>query len=117
MVVAESVGVAFEVEYDGAVQEAVQECGGDGGGGGGGGGGVAEDFAPGADAAVAGEDDRGFQVALGDDLEQGGGGFGGQGQVAEFVDLCGPLHRSTYADPATMPRIVGRCPVAGCRCC
>ena len=38
------------------------------------------------DAAVAGQDDGGLEVALGDDLEQGGGGFGGQGQVAEFVD-------------------------------
>jgi hypothetical protein len=24
--------------------------------------------------------------------------------VAEFVDLCGCPHRSTYADTATMPR-------------
>ena len=39
-----------------------------------------------ADAAVGGEDDRGLQVALGDDLEQRGGGLGGQRQVAQFVD-------------------------------
>ena len=39
-----------------------------------------------ADAPVAGQDDGGFEVALGDDLEQCGGGFGGQGQVAQFVD-------------------------------
>ena len=38
------------------------------------------------DAAVGGDHDRGFQVALGDDLEQGGGGFGGQRKVAQFVD-------------------------------
>jgi hypothetical protein len=37
-------------------------------------------------------------------LEQCGCGFGGQGQVAELVDLCRHLHRSTYADTATMPR-------------
>ena len=95
MVVAEAVGVAVEGEDDGAVQEPVQEGGGDGG--------VAEDLAPGSDASVAGQDDGGFEVALGDDLEQGGGGFGGQGEVAEFIDLCGHPHRSIYADPATMP--------------
>ena len=39
MVVAEAVGVAVEVEHDGAVQEAVEHGGGDGG--------VAEDVAPG----------------------------------------------------------------------
>lgn len=56
MVFAEAVGVAVEVEDDGSVEEAVEEGGGDGG--------VAEDLAPGADAAVAGQDDGGFQVAL-----------------------------------------------------
>ena len=75
MVVAEAVGVAVEGEHDGAVQEAVEEGGGDGG--------VAEDLAPGSDAPVAGQDDGGLEVALGDDLEQGGGGFGGQGEVAD----------------------------------
>ena len=38
------------------------------------------------DAAVGGQHDAGFGVALGDDLEQGGGGLGGQREVAEFVD-------------------------------
>ena len=40
----------------------------------------------GADAAVAGEDDVGLEVALGDDLEDGGRGLGGQGEVAQFID-------------------------------
>ena len=35
---------------------------------------------------VGGDDDRGLQVALGDDLEQRGGGLGGQRQVAQLVD-------------------------------
>jgi hypothetical protein len=45
--VAESVGVAVEVEHDRSVHEAVEERGG--------GGGVAQDLALGSDAAVAGE--------------------------------------------------------------
>ena len=60
---AESVGVAVEVEHDGAVEEPVEKGCGDGG--------VAQDLSPGADAFVAGEDDRGLQVPLRHDLEQG----------------------------------------------
>jgi len=67
LVFAEAVGVAVEGEDDGAVEEAVEHGCGDGG--------VTEDVTPGADAAVGRDDDRGFQVALGDDLEQRGGGF------------------------------------------
>ena len=63
VVVAEAVGVAVEVEHDGAVQESVEHGGGDGGG-------VAEDLAPGADAAVGGDHGGGLEVALGHDLEQ-----------------------------------------------
>ena len=80
MVVAETVGVAVEGDDHAAVEDPVEQGGGDGG--------VAEDLAPGADGPVGGDDDRGFQVALGDDLEQRGGGFGGQRQVAQLVDLC-----------------------------
>ena len=61
MVVAEAVGVAVEVEDDGSVEEAVEHGGGDGG--------VAEDVAPGGDAAVGGDHDRGLHVALRHDLE------------------------------------------------
>lgn len=75
VVVAGSVGVAVEVEDDGAVEEPIEHGCGDGG--------VAEDLAPGRDAAVGGEHDGGFEVALGDDLEQRGGGLAGQRQVAQ----------------------------------
>ena len=54
------VGVAVEVEDDGAVQEPVEHRGGDGG--------VAEDLAPGTVGPVRGEHDRGLQIALADDL-------------------------------------------------
>jgi hypothetical protein len=63
VVVSQAVGVAVKVEHDGAVQESVEHGGGDGG--------VAEDLSPGPDAAVGGQDDRGFRVALGDDLVRG----------------------------------------------
>ncbi|MGO8959188.1 MAG: hypothetical protein ACLQFR_17755 [Streptosporangiaceae bacterium] len=33
------------------------------------------------------------------------GGVGADRQEADVVDLCGCPHRSTYADPATMPRV------------
>jgi hypothetical protein len=59
VVVAKSAGIAVEVDHDAAMQEPV-EHGGDGG--------VAEDLAPGADAAVGGEHDQGLQVALPDRL-------------------------------------------------
>jgi hypothetical protein len=52
----------------------------------------------------AGQPDGGFLVAFGDDLEQQFGAAGVEADVAEFVQLCGCPHRSTYADPATMPR-------------
>lgn len=75
---AHAVALAVDVEYDGAVQEAVEHGDGDGG--------VVEDLAPGGDAEVGGEHGRGLEVALGDDLEQGGGGLGREGQVADLVD-------------------------------
>src|SRR3954447_5860430 len=58
VVVAEPVGVAVEVEDDGAVEEPGEQGGRDGG--------VAEDLAPAGDAAVGRQDDRGLEVALGD---------------------------------------------------
>ena len=74
----EAVAVAVEVEHDAAVQESVEHGGGDDV--------VAEDVAPGGDAAVGGEHDRGAEVALVDDLEERGCGFAGEREVAEFVD-------------------------------
>ena len=93
VVVAESVGLAVEVEHDRSVEESVEHGCGDGG--------VAEDLAPGGDAAVGGQHDAGLEVALRDDLEQRGGG---KRQIPKLVDLCRHPHRSIYAEPATMPR-------------
>ncbi|MGO9877164.1 MAG: hypothetical protein ACLPVY_25580 [Acidimicrobiia bacterium] len=33
-------------------------------------------------------------------------GIGGEWQVADFVDLCRARHKSTYAEPGTMPTAV-----------
>jgi hypothetical protein len=41
------------------------------------------------------------------------GGVGPDGQEPDVVDLCGHPHRSTYADTATMPRILGTSLVRG----
>ena len=62
----------------GVVNEAVDERGGDHG--------VAEDFAPGFEAAVAGEDDRAAFVAARDEREEQVRGLAFQGQVADLVD-------------------------------
>ena len=66
---------------------------------------VAEDLAPAAERLVGGDDEAGSFVAAGDDLEEQVGGLGLERDVADLVDLCGHPHRSTYADPATMPRM------------
>ena len=95
VVVAEPVGVAVEVEHDRAVQQSVEHGGGHGG--------VAEDFAPRTDAAVDGDHDGCFQIALRHNLKQGGGGLAGQRQVAQFVNLSRHRDKLTYADPVTMP--------------
>jgi hypothetical protein len=55
----------------GVVDEAVDEGGGDHG--------VAEDFAPGLEAAVAGDDDRAAFVAARDEREEQVGGLAFQG--------------------------------------
>src|SRR6185437_16237727 len=78
MVAAEPIRVPGDVQDDRPVQEPVQKRRGDHI--------VAEHLAPGGDGPVGGQDDRGLQVPLGDDLEQRGGGLGRQGQVAQFVD-------------------------------
>ena len=62
----------------GVVDEAVDERGGDHG--------VAEDLAPGLEAAVAGDDDRAAFVAAGDEGEEQVGGLALQRQVADLVD-------------------------------
>jgi len=96
LVGAQAVAVTVEVDDDASVQEPVEHGGGEHV--------IAEDAAPAGDSPVGGEHDAGLEVALADDLEQRRGGVGGQRQVAQLVDLCGCPHRSTYAEPATMPR-------------
>lgn len=62
---AHAVALPVDLEDDASVEEAVEHGGGDHG--------VVEDLAPAGDAAVGGEDDRAFEVAALDDLEEGGG--------------------------------------------
>jgi len=62
----------------GVVDEAVDE--------GGGGHGVAQDLAPGVEAAVAGDDDRAAFVAAGDQGEEEVGGLALEREVADLVD-------------------------------
>ena len=92
----EAVGVAAQVEDFGVVDQAVDHCGGHDV--------VAEDLAPAAEGLVGGDDQTGSFVAAGDELEEEVGGLGFEGDVAALVDLCRHPHRSTYAEPATMPR-------------
>jgi hypothetical protein len=70
---------------------------------------VAEDGGPGAEGQVAGQDQGGVLVAGGDELEEQVGGVLFEGEVADLVELCrGYPHRSTYADTATMPKVMAR---------
>ena len=62
----------------GVVDEPVDECGGDHG--------VAEDLAPGFEAAVAGDDDRAAFIAAGDQGKEQVRGLSLEGQVADLVD-------------------------------
>ena len=75
---AEAVALAFEGDHVGVVDEAVDERGGDHG--------VAEDLAPGLEAAVAGDDDRAAFVAARDEREEQVGGLAFERQVADLVD-------------------------------
>ena len=67
--------------------------------------GVGEDLGPLAEWQVGGDDQAAAFVAFGEDLEDELGGAVGQGEVAQFVNLCGYPHRSTYAETATMPNM------------
>src|SRR4051794_23286959 len=75
---AQSVALAFEGHDVGVVDEAVDEGGGDHR--------VAEDFAPGFEAAVAGDDDRAAFVAPGDEGEEQVRGLALEWEVADLVD-------------------------------
>ena len=74
----EAVALALERDHVGVVDEAVDEGGGDHG--------VAEDLAPGLEAAVGGDDDRAAFVAARDQREEQVGGLAFEWQVADLVD-------------------------------
>ena len=74
----EPVGVAFQGDHLGVVDESVDHGGGDHV--------VAEDFAPAAEGFVAGHDQAGAFVAGGDELEEQVRRFGFERDVADFVD-------------------------------
>ena len=76
--ISQPVAVAFDLDYDGVVEQAVEERGGDDG--------IAEDVAPLGEAAVGGEDHGALLVAGVDGLEEQVGAAAGDGQVAGLVD-------------------------------
>jgi hypothetical protein len=67
----------------GVVDQSVDEGGGDHG--------VAEDLAPGLEAAVAGDDDRAAFVAAGDEREEQVGGLALEREIADLVDDQQPV--------------------------
>ncbi len=71
---------------------------------------VTEDFAPAAEGFVGCDDQAGALVAGGDELEEQVGCLGLERYVSDLVDLSRYRDRSTYADPATMPRVWRREP-------
>ena len=72
------VGVAFDLDHDGMVQQAVQQRGGHDD--------VTEDGAPVPEAAIRGEDGGALLVAGIDQLEEQVGAAGLDRQVADFID-------------------------------
>ena len=95
-VAAHPVAVAVDVDDDAAVQQTVQHRAGDHRV-------VVEDLAPARDPEVGRQGDAALQVSPAHNLEQGRGCLARKGKIANFVDLCGHRHRSTYAESATMP--------------
>src|SRR4051812_31741777 len=91
----EPVAVAFEVDDLGVVDEPVDHGGGDSV--------VAEDLAPPAEGFVGAHHHAGPLVARRHQLEEQVGCLALEGDVADLVDLSRARHRSTYADPVTMP--------------
>jgi len=93
--VLEPVGIAFEAEDLGVVDQPVDHRGG--------GHVVAEDLAPRAEGLVAGDDQASAFIAAGDEHEHQACGLGVKRDVSHLIDLCGYPHRSICADTATMP--------------
>src|SRR5262249_15761700 len=91
---AQPVALALDVDGDGVVQQPVEDRRGDHR--------VAKDVAPGAEALVAGDDERAALVAAADELEEEVGALPIHGAVADLVQLCGAPHKSTYGEHAVM---------------
>ena len=66
---------------------------------------IAKDLRPLCKGQIGGNANASAFVAITEEVEEELGGGLGEGEVAELIDLCGCPHRSTYADPATMPRV------------
>jgi len=75
---------------------------------------VGEGLGSAGEAVVAGDRDGVLFFAFGEDLEEQLGAAAVEFHVAEFIELCGYPHRSTYAEPATMPRTVVGVLLFGC---
>ena len=73
-----AVGIAPDVEGHGVVKQAIEDRGGDHA--------VTEDFPPGAEALVAGQDHGSTLVATADELEEQVGSLPIDGQVADLID-------------------------------
>jgi len=78
VVVAESVGLAVEVDDYGPMQEPVEHGGGHSG--------VTEDVAPGSDATIGRHHDRGLQIALGHNLKQSRSSLSRQWQISKLIN-------------------------------
>jgi hypothetical protein len=100
-----AVAVAVGDDHVAVVEEAVEHA--DRGGV------FGEEPTPGFEQPVGSDAEGSAFVGGGDEAEeQLGAGVVERGE-AEFVDLCGYPHRSTYTDTATMPRIGGAGRVCG----
>ena len=75
---AQAVARTLDLDDDGVMKEAIEECGGDDG--------IAEDLAPFGEAAVGGENHSAALVARVDELEEEVGTAGTKGQVPDLVD-------------------------------
>ena len=106
--VAHAVGLAVGDDDGGVVQEPVQDA--DGGGV------FGQEPSPLVEGPVRGHGQAAAFVGGGDEPEQQLGAGVVQRGEPYLVELCGYPHSWTYADPATMPRMVGHVRLASCCC-
>ena len=86
----EPVAGALDLDDDGVMQQAVEQCGGHDR--------VAEHLGPFGESSIGGQDHGAFLVACADQLEEQAGTFFGQRQVADLIDdeQCGPAHLAKF---------------------